>query len=120
MATDKKQGPAASGAPDERQAMTPPATPSDDFVLNRTRMASLLVTAAIALVLALLMLIFVLQNGDRQRLEFLWLDFTMPTGVAMLLAAIIGGLIVASLGLGRVAQLRLAARRHRHADHRAG
>lgn len=90
----------------------------DDMVVERTRTSSVFVTAAVGLVLALLMLVFVLQNGDSQDLEFLWAEFSLPAGVAMLLAAIVGGLIVALLGLGRVAQLRLAARRHREADRR--
>lgn len=120
MATQRRHdqatgGPADSG-PDQRPATGPSVPHAGGLVLERTRTASLFVTAAVALILALLMVVFVLQNGDSQRLEFLWFDFTMPVGVAMLLAAIVGGLIVASLGLGRVVQLRLAARRHRHAE----
>jgi uncharacterized integral membrane protein len=38
----------------------------------------------------------------------------------MLLAAVAGALIDSSLALGRVVQLRLAARRHRQADHGVG
>jgi uncharacterized integral membrane protein len=36
--------------------------------------------------------------------------------VAMLLSAVIGGLVVLFAGIGRVLQLRLAARRHRRTD----
>lgn len=88
----------------------------DEMTLPRTRTSSTFVMAAVGLVLTLLMLIFVLQNDTSQDFEFLWFDFTLPTGVAMLLAAVVGGLIVASLALGRVLQARLAARRHRDAD----
>lgn len=119
MVTQKNQEDRVTGSagpsPSDRSA-TRPAVAPDELVLGRTRTATLFVAVAAALVLALLMLVFVLQNGDRQQLEFLWFDFTLPAGAAMLLAAIVGGLIVASLGLGRVVQLRLAARRHRHAD----
>lgn len=90
----------------------------DDMVVERTRTSSVFVMAAVGLVLALLMLVFVLQNDESHDLEFLWAEFSLPSGVAMLLAAIVGGLIVALLGLGRVIQLRLAARRHREADRR--
>ena len=106
-------------AADQRPAATPAGPPPEEFVVARTRTSSVFVMAAVGLFLALLMLVFVLQNGDDSRLEFLWFDFTLPTGVAMLLAAIVGGLIVALLGLGRVIQLRLAARRHRQVDRRA-
>ena len=68
------------------------------------------------MLLALGMLVFTLQNDTSQAYEFLWFDFTLPSGIAMLVAAICGGLIVALLGLGRVLQLRLAARRHRRSD----
>ena len=89
---------------------------AEEMVVERTRTSTVFATAAVGLVLALLMLVFVLQNDESQPLEFLWFDFTLPTGVAMLLAAIVGGLIVAAMALGRMLQLRLAARRHRDAD----
>lgn len=95
-----------------------PAQAGGDAVAPRTRTASLFATSVAGLVLAVLMLVFVLQNDARQQLEFLWLDFELPTGVAMLLSAVVGALIVASLALGRLVQLRLAARRHRQAVHR--
>ncbi|MFN7151368.1 MAG: lipopolysaccharide assembly LapA domain-containing protein [Microthrixaceae bacterium] len=87
--------------------------------VTRTRTGSALVATVLGLVLALLMLIFVLQNGERQQYEFLWTDFSLPAGVAMLFAAIVGGLVVALIGLGRIVQIRLAARRHRKADRQA-
>jgi uncharacterized integral membrane protein len=87
--------------------------------VTRTRTGSALVATVLGLVLALLMLVFVVQNGDRQQYEFLWTDFSLPAGVAMLFAAIVGGLVVALIGLGRIVQIRLAARRHRKADRRA-
>ncbi|HVM03442.1 MAG TPA: lipopolysaccharide assembly protein LapA domain-containing protein [Acidimicrobiales bacterium] len=103
---DQGQGGRAWGGP-----------PAADAAIERTRTATLFAAAVAGLVLAMLMLVFVLQNDESQRFEFLWFDFELPTGVAILLAAIVGGLVVASLGLGRVVQLRLAARRHRRADH---
>jgi uncharacterized integral membrane protein len=87
--------------------------------VTRTRTGSALVATVLGLVLALLMLVFVVQNGERQQYEFLWTDFSLPSGVAMLVAAIVGGLVVALIGLGRIVQIRLAARRHRKADRRA-
>ena len=72
--------------------------------------------SAAALFLALLMLVFVFQNGEKVNLEFLWIDLRVPLGAALLLAAVIGGLLVLSLGAARLLQLRLAARRHRRLD----
>jgi uncharacterized integral membrane protein len=118
-ATGTDTGTGKDVATEQPRVTTPTMSPPEEFVVERTRTSTVFVMAAVALVLALLMLVFVLQNGDSERLEFLWFDFTLPAGVAMLLAAIVGGLIVASLGLGRVVQLRLAARRHRQVDRRS-
>jgi uncharacterized integral membrane protein len=87
--------------------------------VTRTRTGSALVATVMGLVLALLMLVFVLQNSERQEYEFLWTNFSLPSGIAMLFAAVVGGLVVALIGLGRIVQIRLAARRHRKADRRA-
>ena len=95
----------------------PAPTADDPAIVTRSRTASTFVAVTVGLALALLMLVFVLQNDQRQPFELLWLDFTLPVGVAMLLASILGGLVVASFGLARVVQLRVKARRHRNAVH---
>ena len=88
-----------------------------DLTPEHTRTAAALVSVVIGMAVALLMLVFVVQNGQRVTFELLWVEFTLAAGVALLVSAIAGGLIVAMLGLGRVLQLRLAARRHRSAAH---
>ena len=88
-------------------------TDPQDLSTGHTRAGSAWLAVAVMLLLALLMLVFVLQNNHRVDLEFLWADFTLPVGVALLLAAVIGGLLVVLFGAARVLQLRLAARRHR-------
>ncbi|MEU7854150.1 LapA family protein [Nonomuraea sp. NPDC049141] len=57
----------------------------------------------------LLLLIFVLQNGQQVQISFLGLSGVLPLGVAMLLAAIGGIVAVAIPGTGRILQLRRAA-----------
>ena len=91
----------------------------EHLVLPRTRTGSAWVAAATGAVLVLLMLVFILQNGERVEMEFLWLELNVPLGAGLLLAAVLGALVVVSLGVGRMLQLRLAARRHRKADRRA-
>ncbi len=88
--------------------------PAADYSVERTRTGSVFIASGVGLVVALLMIVFILQNTQRQAFEFLWIDFTLPAGVAVLLAAIAGGLVVASLGFLRVLQLRRETRRHRH------
>jgi len=65
-----------------------------------------------ALVL-LLLLVFILQNGAPIQINFFAASGTLPTGVALLLAAIAGLLLVAIPGGLRILQLRRAARRPR-------
>ena len=81
---------------------------------TRTRLSSTWTLAALGAVILLLLLVFILQNMQRENLEFLWFDFRLPMGVALLLAGVIGALLAVLLAASRLLQLRLAARRQRH------
>jgi uncharacterized integral membrane protein len=59
----------------------------------------------------LLLLIFILQNGQRAQVSFLGAHGHLPMGVALLLAAVFGVLLVALPGTARIIQLRMVARR---------
>jgi uncharacterized integral membrane protein len=72
-------------------------------------------SALFALVL-LLLLIFVLENGQRANIGFFGAHGHLPLGIALLLAAILGVLLVVIPGTGRIIQLRMLARRHRTID----
>jgi uncharacterized integral membrane protein len=72
-------------------------------------------SALFALVL-LLLLIFILENGQRADIGFLGAHGHLPLGIALLLAAILGVLLVVIPGTGRIIQLRMLARRHRKTD----
>jgi putative membrane protein len=95
-----------------------PVSGRKELEVPRTRTSSAWVAAAIGALLLLLMLVFILQNGAKVRLHFLWMDFSLPLGVALLLAGVFGALIVVLVGMGRMLQLRLVARRHRKDDRR--
>jgi uncharacterized integral membrane protein len=69
--------------------------------------AGLVLSALVLLVL----LIFILQNSTPVQINFLGASGTLPIGVALLLAAIAGLLLVAIPGGLRILQLRRAARR---------
>jgi uncharacterized integral membrane protein len=68
--------------------------------------------ASFAVVL-LLLLIFILQNGQRSDVYYLGAHGHLPMGVALLLAAVFGVLLVAVPTVVRIVQLRLMAARHR-------
>jgi uncharacterized integral membrane protein len=72
-------------------------------------------SALFALVL-LLLLIFILENGQRADIGFFGAHGHLPLGIALLLAAILGVLLVVIPGTGRIIQLRMLARRHRTID----
>jgi uncharacterized integral membrane protein len=62
-------------------------------------------------VILLLLLIFILENTRSVTVSFLGADGDVPLGVALLLAAVGGGLVVGLVGIARVVQLRKRAKR---------
>ncbi|MEH0981457.1 LapA family protein [Micromonospora sp. CPCC 205556] len=79
--------------------------------VKRSRVGGLWVAAVVFAVVLLLLLIFVLQNGQRAEVSFLGAHGTLPMGVALLLAAVSGVLLVALPGTARIVQLRMLGRR---------
>jgi uncharacterized integral membrane protein len=69
-------------------------------------------------VVLLLLLIFILQNGTQVNVSYLGAHGHLPLGVALLLSAVCGVLLVVLAGAARISQLRAVARRHRRADTR--
>ncbi|MGH3587549.1 MAG: lipopolysaccharide assembly protein LapA domain-containing protein, partial [Pseudonocardia sp.] len=82
----------------------PPPVPS-------SRTGILWAGLTLSAIVLLLLLIFILQNGAPVQITFLGASGTLPTGIALLLAAIAGLLLVAIPGGLRILQLRRAARR---------
>jgi len=64
-------------------------------------------------VILLLLLIFILENTQSVTISFLGADGDVPLGVALLLAAVGGALVVGLVGIARVVQLRKRAKRVR-------
>ena len=62
-------------------------------------------------IVLIFLLVFILQNQLPVQINFLWFGGSLPVGVALLLAAIGGLLLVAIPGGVRMTQLRRAARR---------
>lgn len=93
-----------------------PSAPSRGEV-PRTRAGGLWVAAVVFALVLLLLLIFVLQNGRRAEVSFLGAHGHLPMGVALLLAAVFGILLVALPGTARIVQLRILG--HRRLPHAA-
>jgi uncharacterized integral membrane protein len=79
--------------------------------VTRTRTGGLWTGLILSAVVLLFLLIFILQNLGTVQIYFLGFAGTLPVGVAMLLAAVAGLLLVAIPGGLRILQLRRAARR---------
>lgn len=79
-----------------------------------TRAGLVWVAVVVGLILLVVMIIFILQNQQPVRVFFLGLDGTIALGMALLVAAVAGGLFVAAAGVARVVQLRVRAYRTRH------
>jgi lipopolysaccharide assembly protein A len=97
-------------APADAEAILPQHT------IEPTRTSMVWTMVGIGVVLLVAILVFILQNGQRVRVRFLMANGTLPLGVALLFAALLGALLVLVAGAARVLQLRVVARRHRRTD----
>lgn len=88
-------------------------------VIKRTRIGGAWLASALFALVLLFLLIFILQNGNKVEISYLGLHGHLPLGVALLLAAVLGVVLVVIPGTGRILQLRATARRHRLMDARA-
>ena len=84
-----------------------------------TRASAIWVATAAALLLLILLIVFMLQNSTKVEVHFLGMSGTIPLGIALLIAAVGGGVVVATAGGARVTQLRMHARRTRRQASRA-
>lgn len=79
-----------------------------------SRTGGSLVAFAASAVVLLLLLIFILQNGQRTHVHFFGAQGQLPMGVALLLAAVFGVLLVTMHAtMRRIIQVRLLTPRHR-------
>lgn len=103
--------------PPARQPVISADTPSNGASGDppRPTQAALVWTATLAvLVLLGLLIVFILQNQEQVYVQYFGLAGSMPLGIALSIAGVLGGLLVAVTGAIRVAQLRTAATRLRH------
>jgi lipopolysaccharide assembly protein A len=84
--------------------------------VRRTRLGGVWTAVALFAIILVLLLIFILENGHRVQISFLGAHGHLPLGIALLLAAVLGILLVVIPGTGRIVQLRRTARRHRQLD----
>ncbi|WP_193046796.1 LapA family protein [Mycolicibacterium baixiangningiae] len=87
-------------------------TPPDLKKVHFTRAAALWTSVIVGLLILIVLLIFIAQNTESTTLEFFGWQWNLPLGVAILLAAVCGGLIASLAGAARLFQLRRAAKKN--------
>jgi uncharacterized integral membrane protein len=106
---DHRDPPAPPQASNGNGPVAPTVRPPSK--VPRSRLGELWGAAVMFAVVLLLLLIFVLENGQRADVAFFGNHGHLPMGVALLLAAVFGILLVALPGTARIVQLRILARR---------
>ena len=97
-------------APPPAPAPAPAPAPETRQV---TRAGMVWAAVASALVVLIVLIAFILQNQDYVQVKFFGLEGSVPLGMALFIAAVGGGVLVAIAGAARIIQLRLAAHRVR-------
>jgi uncharacterized integral membrane protein len=88
-----------------------PVAPARPEPIKRTRVSGTWVAVIVALIILIFLLVFILQNLATATVAFLGMNGSLPLGVAMLLSAIGGAVLVALIGAARIMQLRKATKR---------
>ena len=101
--------PPSQPSPGSATGVTPPHR-SPRF----TRASAAWVATAAALLFLVMLIVFILQNPTSVEVHYLGFSGSLSLGMALLIAAVGGGVVVAITGIARVTQLRLHARRTRH------
>lgn len=78
-----------------------------------TRASAAWAAVIAALLLSVVLIVFVLQNPTLVVIHFLGWSGSLAVGMAMLIAAVTGGLLVATIGVARLTQLRVREHRTR-------
>ncbi|MBG0740405.1 DUF1049 domain-containing protein [Paeniglutamicibacter antarcticus] len=112
LGQDGGSGSTGANSPDspvgrKRTAAPPPGANS------RTRAAAVWVAVAVSLVVLVLLIIFFIQNQDQVLVRFLGMEGSLALGIALFIAAVGGGILVALAGGARIVQLRVQSRRVR-------
>lgn len=98
--------PPSSDATDSKPAAPPPAAES-----AFTKAAAMWSALILGFLILIVLLIFIAQNTASTPFTFLGWHWSLPLGVAILFAAVAGGLITVAVGAVRIFQLRRTAKR---------
>ncbi len=103
----------SGGAPEPAPQPAPAGTSPADRSPRLTRASAAWAALIAALLLSVVLIVFVMQNPTSVVLHFLGWSGSVAVGMAMLIAAVTGGLLVATVGVARLTQLRVRDHRRR-------
>jgi uncharacterized integral membrane protein len=111
--------PASPGERPAKPAQAPKSgATSPEPAIGFTRAGALWTSLIAGFLILILLLIFIAQNTTSTPFTFVGLHWNLPLGVAILLAAVGGGLLTVAVGTARIIQLRRAAKKHHAAASR--
>ncbi len=90
----------------------PVKAPPPESAVHRTRAAALWAALTLGFLILIVLLIFIAQNTESAEFAFLGWHWSQPLGVAILFAAVAGGLLTVAVGAVRMFQLRRAAKKN--------
>ncbi|WP_099040921.1 LapA family protein [Mycobacterium neglectum] len=104
-------------APGKGLPPDPVATPGEhltkpESAVKFTRAAALWSALITGFVILIVLLVFIMQNTNSTTINFFGWEWNLPVGVAILLAAVCGGLLTVAVGTARIVQLRRAAKKN--------
>lgn len=105
----------SSPTPASPEPHRPPSragTKAKEPAVGFTRAGALWLSLIAGFLILILLLIFIAQNTASTAFAFLGWRWSLPLGVAILLAAVGGGLITVAVGTARILQLRRAAKKN--------
>ena len=111
--------PSVSPPPDEPQVphrelseLPDTASAPPESAVKFTKAAALWSAMIVGFLILILLLVFIMQNTDSTTIHLFAWEWDLPVGVAILFAAVCGGLLTVAAGTARIFQLRRAAKRN--------
>jgi uncharacterized integral membrane protein len=99
------------------EQLTPPQPAQPAAVspgrVPRTRTGAAWVALIAAALIAVLLIVFLVQNTHSTEISFLWMTTSTPLAVALLIAAVGSVLLTLIVGTARISQLRRLVRKNR-------
>ena len=108
--TTETTGPTPPGAAERSRPVQPDAL--GGAPLAHTRTSGYWASVVVGLLVLLVLLVFILENGQTAKVSFFGVHGHLPQGVALLFAAVVGGLFVVLAGAARILQLRVRTQGH--------